>query len=239
MSLRVVLYAPYPDNWPTFTPRDKLASWLEQYTDSQDLIVWTSSELVPTPIYDNSMGRWTVVIKKAGTMVTLHPAHIVLATGTHGTPFMPTIPGADIFTGELLHASAYAGGEPYAGKRVVVVGAGNTAADMCQDLEFRGAASVTMLQRSVTCVVSDAFIKNEFSMTWPEGVPVDISDFKIASMPLGLLRHISIDNIGHEESFHRDMHDGLRKAGLKLSFGPDRAGQKILVFERLGGQCVK
>ena len=47
-----MLYQPYPTNWPEFTPRDKLADWLEHYASIQDLIVWTKSELKSRPTYN-------------------------------------------------------------------------------------------------------------------------------------------------------------------------------------------
>ncbi|OSX58691.1 hypothetical protein POSPLADRAFT_1049391 [Postia placenta MAD-698-R-SB12] len=43
-----LLYQPFPENWPTFSPRDKLADWMDQYAVSQDLVVWTDSEIKPT-----------------------------------------------------------------------------------------------------------------------------------------------------------------------------------------------
>ena len=233
----LVLYAPFPSTWPTFTPRDKVASWLEQYAESQDLIVWTSSVPVPGPTYDASSGRWTITVNKAGSEVTLHPAHIILATGTLGEPLIPTIPSSSTFQGTILHASTYQGGRPFKGKRVLVVGAGNTGADVCQDLVFRGAASVTMLQRSATCVVSAALVKQGFDLRWPEGVPTDVCDFRTAAMPLGLLKKVMIGRGEEIKAFDREMLEGLEEKGLKLTFGPEGEGQTLLVFERLGGYC--
>ena len=53
-----MLYQSYPSNWPEYTPRDKLADWLEQYASSQDLVVWTSSELKDRPVYDEEKKQW-------------------------------------------------------------------------------------------------------------------------------------------------------------------------------------
>lgn len=233
-----MLYAPFPTNWPTFTPRDKVASWLEQYAEAQDLVVWTSSFPVPGPTYDSSMGRWTLTINKAGSEVTLRPAHIVLATGTLGDPLVPTIPSSSLFRGTTLHASSFQGGKSYEGKRVLVVGAGNTSADVCQDLVFRNAAAVTMLQRSETCVVSAALVKEGFDVRWPEGVPIDVCDFRAAAMPLGLLKKLMIGRGDEMKAYDKDMHKGLEEKGLKLTFGPEGEGQVLLVFERLGGYCT-
>lgn len=233
-----VLYAPFPKNWPLYTPRDKLASWIEQYADTQDLVVWTSSYPLPGPQYDASSRRWSVAINKDGTPVTLRPAHIIVATGTLGDPFIPTIRDVSSFHGVTMHAHSFLGGEGFKGKRVVVVGAGNTSADICQDLVVRGAKSVTMLQRSSTCVISAALVLHNLQMVFPEGQDVDVSDFKADGMPLGLLKKIakSREMREIENNFDKDMHDGLLRRGLKLNPGADGAGQRFLLFERLGGK---
>ncbi|TDL17734.1 FAD/NAD-binding domain-containing protein [Rickenella mellea] len=229
-----LLYAPFPSNWPTFTPRDKVAFWLEQYAEAQDLIVWTSTEILHAPTYDQTTGRWTMDLDKNGTKVTLHPAHIILATGTLGDPFVPQVEGTDKFIGDHLHAVQYAGGARYAGKRVAVIGAGNTSADICQDLCHHG-ADVTMVQRSDTCVVSAALVAKQLSEIWPEGVPTEISDFKTAAMPLGLLKQLLQAASEQSQAFDKQMHDDLRKSGLRLNYGPENSGQLFLVFQRGGG----
>ncbi|KAG6910146.1 hypothetical protein DXG01_012905 [Tephrocybe rancida] len=216
-----LLYQPYPQTWPIFTPRDKLADWLEHYAISQDLVIWNNSRPLPTPTYDLTTRKWTVVIDRNGTLVTLNPAHIVLATGTLGKPRLLELSKKDIFQGTTMHAFEYAGGRPFAGKRVVVVGAGNTSADICQDLVIQGAESVTMVQRSSTCVVSPKTVDATVTRAWPEGVPSEVSDFKFSSFPLALFK--AMLKAAEQESWDRekDMHEGLIKAGLKLNMGPD------------------
>lgn len=154
-----------------------------------------------------------------------------------GVPFTPKVENSELFAGETLHGASYQGGKAFKDKRVIVLGAGNTAADICQDLHFHGAAAVTMVQRSVTCVVSDTFVREEFDLAWPDDVPVPISDFKAAAMPNGLLRQISIANQEQALAIDRDMHRSLEEKGLRLTYGPQGAGQKLLVFERLGGKA--
>ena len=198
--------------------------------------MWTSSSIVPTPTYDEASKRWTVIVNKDGVSVEVKPKHIVIAAGTLGAPLVPNIANFDEYKGQIIHAAKYQGGAPFRGKRVVVLGAGNTAADVCQDLSFHGAASVTMVQRSETCVVSDKFIREEFKFAWPDDVPVPVSDFKAAAMPNGLLRDLSIANKEQAMAIDTEMRKALEKSGLKLNYGPQGAGQKLLVFERLGGE---
>ncbi|KAH0587956.1 hypothetical protein H2248_006701 [Termitomyces sp. 'cryptogamus'] len=233
-----LLYQPYPQNWPIYTPRDKLADWLEHYALSQDLVVWTNSRPLPTPTFDFSTKKWTVVIDKNGTQVTRHPAHIVLATGTLGKPRYPDIANKDVFRGITIHACNYAGGHPFSGKRVVVIGAGNTSADVCQDLVVQSAKSVTMVQRSSTCVVSPKSVEATITRAWPEGVPPQVSDLKYMAYPLsffkGFLRQFEKEAWDRD----RDLHEGLIKAGLKLNMGTDGSGIAPLLYERLGGYWI-
>lgn len=230
-----VLYQPFPSNWPIFTPKDKLAFWFEQYAEANDLVVWTSSTLASTPIYDRSSKKWTISINRDGTLVTIQSPHLLTALGNIGHPYTPVVPGLDDFEGITLHASAFQGSAPYKGKEVIVVGACNTSHDVCQDLVFRGAASVTMIQRSSTCVISDKVLAERFSHVFPEGVPVEISDFK-AALPFGLIREMMKEMQPIVEQVDKEMHDGLRKAGFHLNAGPDESGQFPMVYGRGGGE---
>ncbi|KAJ6599793.1 dimethylaniline monooxygenase [Mycena vulgaris] len=230
-----LLYQQYNRNWPIFTPRDKLAQWLEQYADSDDLVVWTNSRPLPTPTYDAATRRWTVVIDKAGQQVTIHPVHIVIAAGVLGAPLIPVVRESERFKGITIHAGYYHGGAPFAGKRVIVVGAGNSAADICQDVSFHGARSVTMVQRSSTCVVSADTARAALERLWPANGPTDVADFKLNATPLPLLKRILSAREAENWEAEKETHRGLREAGLKLNMGSDGSGGYPLQFERFGG----
>ncbi|KAJ4485732.1 FAD/NAD-P-binding domain-containing protein [Lentinula aciculospora] len=230
-----MLYEPYPATWPIFTPRDKLANWLEQYADSQDLVIWTRSTILPTPKYDYASKLWTVTVLRDGKQIHLHPAHIVIASGTLGHPRIPTLVDMTTFEGDIIHATKYSGGKKFAGNRVVVVGAGNTAADICQDLVHCGAAEVTMVQRSSTCVVPRPVSTTKLDRMWPLEVPTNISDLKFASLPLPLIHKLSASRAVQIAEITKDMQEGLKKAGMQVNLGPNGAGNFILVFGRFGG----
>ncbi|KAJ7484202.1 FAD/NAD-P-binding domain-containing protein [Mycena latifolia] len=230
-----MLYQPYPCNWPVFTPRDKLAHWLEQYSESDDLVVWTKSRPLPTPTYDFASKRWTVVIDRDGQHVTIHPIHIVIAAGTLGAPLIPVVQDPECFKGVTLHAGYYKGGKPFAGKRVIVIGAGNSAADICQDVSFHGAASVTMVQRSSTCVMSTANARLQMEQLWPASAPTDVADFKLNATPFLLLKRILSAHEKEAWEAEKGTHKGLREAGMKLNMGADGSGAYPLMFERFGG----
>ncbi|KAJ7479282.1 FAD/NAD-P-binding domain-containing protein [Mycena latifolia] len=230
-----MLYQSYPTNWPLFTSRDKLANWLEQYAESEDLVVWKNSQALPTPKYDPESKRWTVVIDRAGQHVTIHPAHIVVAAGTLGAPWYPPMKETERFKGIITHTGHYQGGARFAGKRVVVVGAGNSAADICQDLSFHGASSVTMVQRSSTCVMAVGNAQAAQERFWPENVPTDIADFKVNALPNLLVKQILRSQEAAGWEAEKETHKGLKEAGFKLNMGPEGAGAYLLMFEKFGG----
>ncbi|MEU8569056.1 NAD(P)/FAD-dependent oxidoreductase [Streptomyces pathocidini] len=78
---------------------------------------------------------------------------VVVATGFNHTPYLPDWPGRDRFGGELLHASDYRNAAPYRGRDVLVVGTGNTGADIAVDLAEGGAARVRLAVRTAPHIV--------------------------------------------------------------------------------------
>ncbi|THG97872.1 hypothetical protein EW026_g4211 [Hermanssonia centrifuga] len=208
-----LLYQPHPSTWPIFTPRDKVADMLE----SQERKVWT------------------LIVDHAGEQVEMHPVHVVLATGTPGDPYTPTLENRDRFTGTAIHATQYMNPKIFLGKDVIVVGAGNSSIDICQDLATNGAKSVTMVQRSSTCVVSRKHVAQGLSSIWQQGVPVEVGDFKFASTPFGFSKKMMINRVQESWAEETELHDKLRMGGLKINMGPEGQGQFLLVFERGGG----
>lgn len=59
---------------------------------------------------------------------------VVSATGTWAAPYIPDVPGRESFRGEQLHSSRYASPDGFAGKRVLVVGGGNSGAQVLAEL---------------------------------------------------------------------------------------------------------
>ncbi|UOY02370.1 flavin-containing monooxygenase [Blastococcus sp. PRF04-17] len=79
--------------------------------------------------------------------------HVVLASGYNAEPVVPAWPGVDSFAGKLLHASEYANAAPFAGADVLVVGAGNTGAEIAADLAEGGAGRVHLAVRTPPNVI--------------------------------------------------------------------------------------
>jgi putative flavoprotein involved in K+ transport len=73
-------YLRFPDNWPVFSPKDKIADWLESYTRVMELNYWPNTEATNAS-YDEASGEWTVHVQREGQSVVLRPKQLVLATG--------------------------------------------------------------------------------------------------------------------------------------------------------------
>ncbi|MFL5902231.1 MAG: flavin-containing monooxygenase [Solirubrobacteraceae bacterium] len=83
----------------------------------------------------------------------LEAERVVVATGYNHTPSLQEWPGRDGFTGDLVHASRYRNAEPYRGRDVLVVGSGNTGAEIAVDLVEGGAARVRLAVRTPPNIV--------------------------------------------------------------------------------------
>src|SRR6266702_1199166 len=119
-------YMPFPPNWPTYIPKDKLAGWFEAYVESMELSYWTGTEF-KGGAYNEREERWSVVLRRAdGTKREMRPRHVVMATGVSGIPNLPDIPTLRNFAGKILHSSQYDDGEAWKGRNVLVIGTGSS-----------------------------------------------------------------------------------------------------------------
>jgi putative flavoprotein involved in K+ transport len=226
-------YMPFPPNWPTYIPKDKLANWFEAYVDAMELNYWTSAEFAGGT-YDEQQGRWSVLLRRPdGTTRTLHPKHVVLATGVSGMPNLPDIPTLKNFGGTVLHSSQYDDGENWKGKRAIVIGTGNSGHDIAQDLYSSG-ADVTLVQRSPTLITNIEPSAQLAYAAYNEGTLED-NDLIATSMPLPLAKksHQSITDLSKQ--LDKDLLDGLRDKGFKLDYGEDGTGWQFKYLTRGGG----
>ena len=177
-------YMPFPPNWPVYIPKDKLANWFEAYVDAMELNYWTGTELV-RGTYDEAKERWDVVLRRAdGTTRSMHPRHIVMATGVSNIPNLPNLPGLEDFGGQVVHSSRYDDGENWNGRRALVIGTGNSGHDIAQDLYSSG-AEVTLVQRSSTLITNIEPSAQLAYSAYNEGTLED-NDLIATSMPLVL-----------------------------------------------------
>jgi putative flavoprotein involved in K+ transport len=226
-------YMPFPPSWPTYIPKDKLASWFEAYVESLELNYWTDTEL-ESGTYDEKDGRWTVELSRAGVTRTMRPRHVVMATGVSGIPNVPDIPTLKLFRGKVLHSSQYVDGENWRGANALVVGTGNSGHDIAQDLYSSG-AKVTLAQRSSTLVVNIEPSAQIPYALYDEGPPLEDCDLITVSMPLELARKSHRRMTEQAKAIDKKLLDGLGRKGFKLDFGEDGTGWQFKYLTRGGG----
>jgi cation diffusion facilitator CzcD-associated flavoprotein CzcO len=231
-------YVPFPETWPTFVPKDKLAGWLQAYAETMELNVWTSTEMKHAS-YDESAGIWAVDLFSATDGPRyVRAKHLVMAVGgSTGVPNMPTLPGSEQFAGESVHSSHFSGGGAYRGCHTVVIGTGTSGHDVAQDLYENGAASVTLVQRGPTCVVSLVPSGTMVYALYREGPPDDI-DLITAAIPYEVLRETYQWITKRTCEIDADLLDGLRSVGFKLDFGHDDTGFHMMYLRKGGGYYI-
>ncbi|MYY81667.1 MULTISPECIES: NAD(P)/FAD-dependent oxidoreductase [unclassified Streptomyces] len=140
---------PIPRSSGRWVSRDNVVRYLEKYAEHHQLDVVTGVEVTGLERTDDGTG-W--LLRATGGRELLGSA-VVIATGYNHTPHLPDWPGRDTYTGELLHAADYRNPHPFTGKDVLVVGVGNTGAEIAVDLAEGGAARVRLAVRTAPHIV--------------------------------------------------------------------------------------
>jgi len=136
----------FPSATPLFPPRRDFLDYLHRYAGTFRLPIETSADVTRIERRDD---RWIVRLR-AGT--TLEARTLVVATGIVANPHVPEIADRDRFTGRVVHSGSYRRPEGMTGRRVLVVGAGNSAGEISVELAQNG-AEVTLAVQSGAIVV--------------------------------------------------------------------------------------
>lgn len=234
-------YLPFPENWPVFTPKDKMGDWLEAYASIFELDIWTSTTCERAQ-WNESTQDWTVTVTRGGQPITLRPKQLVFATGAYGPPKQPDWPGIDSFKGTLLHSSTYGGAAPYRGKRAVVIGAASSAHDVAVDLWEVG-AEVTMIQRTPTIVVRSETLMDLGYDIYSEaavarGINTEKADLIGAAKPYAVFSEQQ--KLLYKTIRSRDaaFYDRLAASGFALTFGPDDSGLMMQAMRTASGYYI-
>jgi putative flavoprotein involved in K+ transport len=128
--------------------RDGVIEYLERYASHHGLDLMLETNVRELRRGDG--GGW--VLETSGQS-DVHARSVVVATGYNHTPFMPEYPGRNGFEGTLTHASRYRNADPYRDRDVLVVGSGNTGAEIAVDLVEGGARRVRLAVRTPPNIV--------------------------------------------------------------------------------------
>ena len=163
---------PVPRRYPRYLSRDQYAEYLREYARALGLRVETGTTVRRVRADPERAGVWVAETDRGGWEARA----IVIAVGQFGIPVIPAWPGRDAFRGELLHSSSYANASRFAGRRVLVIGAGNSGTEIAADLAAHGAASVTLSVRTAPPVVPRD----------PFGFPVQRTSILLGFLPPGV-----------------------------------------------------
>ncbi len=165
----------WPAHVPTYPSRQEVVDYLEAYARRYAL----SARLGETVTRVRRDGdRWAV----EHTSGTTRARSVVVATGYNRTPKIPTWPGGETFAGEVLHSSRYRNGRARRGKGALVVGAGNSGAEIALDLWESGARVALCVRGPVHVVPRDMF-----------GIPAQVNSLRVMSrLPVKLADRLSL-----------------------------------------------
>src|ERR1700739_2702443 len=180
--------------WPS---REDMVCYFDRYVQRENIALELECDVNRI---DRAGGGWQLETSSG----EIWAAAIVLATGNYRTPTIPPWPGLEHFTGELVHSNDFRNAWPYRGRDVLVVGAGNSAADIAVQLANHGARRIGLavrppphlVRRAMGPVPSDIFL--EVFARVPASIvdPVidrikhlmwgNLSDYGFGQPPLGL-----------------------------------------------------
>ena len=184
---------PFPDSAPLFVPRDVFVAYLRDYADHFRLPVVPECavhRIAPggRPGEDRAAVRpgpdgggreqsrsrhpgpdhWEIETERG----LLRARTVVVATGILSNPHTPRFRGQEDFPGKIVHSVEYRRPGPFVGRRVLVVGAGNSAGEIAPELA-RAGAEVTVAIRSGANVVPRTVL----------GIPVQYLAWGVLKLP--------------------------------------------------------
>ncbi|KAI3683886.1 hypothetical protein L1987_84401 [Smallanthus sonchifolius] len=169
---------PFPEDFPTYPDKQQFVEYLEAYAKRFRIepVFYSSVERAE---YDESIELWRVKsVGMKGEEVEYVCRWLVVATGENAETVVPEIKGMVEFSGEVKHTSEYKSGSVYKGKKVLVVGCGNSGMEVCLDLCNHNAKPSLVVRDAVHVLPRDMLGKSTFglSMWLLKWLPVRLVD---------------------------------------------------------------
>lgn len=145
---------PFPEDFPEYPTKYQFINYLESYAKHFDISP-QFNETVQSAMYDETFGLWRIkTTRKSGTNQADQVEYIcrwlVVATGENAQKTVPEFEGLEVFGGPVMHACDYKSGESYSGKRVLVIGCGNSGMEVSLDLCNHNAEPSMVVRSSVS-----------------------------------------------------------------------------------------
>jgi cation diffusion facilitator CzcD-associated flavoprotein CzcO len=161
---------PMPRRMARYPSRVEVAEYLAAYAKHFDLRIETSC---PATRARREGDRWIVTTSQGERSARV----LVSATGIFRNPAEVSYPGQDEFAGAILNASVYKNAAPFTGQRVLVVGSGNTGAEIAVDLAEHGIETSVSIRAGTNVVPRDLL-----------GVPIQVLAHLMDSLPPAMQR---------------------------------------------------
>ncbi len=215
---------PFPESFPEYLPKDKVADFVESYIRHLDINFWGGTEFLGGRRLEDE-GVWEVQVRQAdGSVRTMRPQHVMMATGGSDVPNIPDFPGLSDFQGEVLHSSQFRDGRDYAGRKVLIIGTGTSAHDFALDIVKSG-GQATMVQRSPLMVVDLETANQMYGVYRDRSLETRLVDFRFLA---GGVFHQQRQGFQEFQKFidaqDKDLHERLAAAGLETWGGEDGTG---------------
>ena len=157
---------PFPAAYPRYVPRQALVDYLADYAQRLKITPRLGEEVAAiTPI----AGGW-LATTRAGQRFEARA--VVLATGANCEPRVPPITGQTQYRGQVIHSRSYRNAKPFAGQRVLVVGMGNTGAEIALDLAEQGVQAALSVRSPLNIVRREVL-----------GRPTQLTSILLAKLP--------------------------------------------------------
>jgi indole-3-pyruvate monooxygenase len=176
---------PFPEHYPRYVPRQAMVEYLVAYAGQHAITpLFEEAARAITPVADG----WLTV---TGAKRQIVSRSVVLATGANCVPRTPAFEGQALFTGRVVHSHAYRNAQSFAGQNVLVVGMGNTGAEIALDLTEQGVRAALSVRSPLNIVHRDVL-----------GRPTQLTSIMLAKLPqrLGdaaarLLRNLTVGDL--------------------------------------------
>jgi cation diffusion facilitator CzcD-associated flavoprotein CzcO len=176
---------PFPAALPRYVPRDAVVDYLASYARHHGITPQLGEEAVAISRVD---GGWQTSTSNGHRHVS---KFVVIATGANRTPNRPHFANEAAFRGRILHSREYRNAAPFAGQRVLVVGMGNTGAEIALDLAEHGVRTAISLRSPVNIVYRDVL-----------GRPTQVTSIVLSQLPkrwgdmaARVLRDLTVGNL--------------------------------------------
>ena len=184
---------PIPDSYPMYLPRLDLIKYFESYAEKFDIKALLNKK-VNAVIKEKD--HWKLTVNDGEIF---HAKNVIIASGVNRVPTVPQWEGQDEFEGLKIHSRVYKNPDPFKGKRTLVIGMGNTGAEVALDLAEQGVECAISVRSEINVVPRDL-----------NGRPTQLTAKTLDKIPFGLGDWLGIQ-------IRKFYYGDLTKYGLKTS----------------------